>query len=56
MSLYKIAADTDLLIRLLHDNDIRVTYLKKYVVKMLMGGASTDPINEKKCCLKISKF
>jgi len=53
---YKIAADTDLLIRLLHDNDIRVTYLKKYVVKMLMGGASTDPIKRKKMLLEDLKI
>ena len=39
---YRIAADTDLLVRYLLENDLRVTYLKRYVVRMRMGGLSTD--------------
>ncbi|MDN5554910.1 glycosyltransferase family 2 protein [Prevotella sp.] len=45
---FKIAADTDLMIRLLHDNELKVTYLDEYVVKMLMGGLSTGSGTRKK--------
>jgi glycosyltransferase involved in cell wall biosynthesis len=39
----KIAADTDMLLRLLHDNDnFRTAYLNEYVIKMRMGGLSTS--------------
>lgn len=39
---YKIAADSDLLFRYLFGGDITVTYLNEYIVKMRMGGLSTD--------------
>lgn len=39
---YKIAADTDLLLRYLTDGTLRVHYLRRYVVRMLMGGMSTN--------------
>ncbi len=39
---YKIAADTDFLLRLLISGRLSVTYLHEYVVRMRMGGLSTD--------------
>lgn len=39
---YKIAADSDLLFRYLLGGDLTVTYLKEYIIKMRMGGMSTD--------------
>lgn len=39
---YKIAADTDFLLRYLTDGTLRVHYLRRYVVRMLMGGMSTS--------------
>lgn len=39
---YRIAADTDLLVRYLLENTLNVEYLKRYVVRMRMGGLSTD--------------
>lgn len=39
---YKIASDTDWLIRCLYENELRVSYLNDYVVRMRMGGASTN--------------
>lgn len=39
---YKIAADSDLLVRYLYEADLKVYYLNKYIVKMRMGGLSTD--------------
>ena len=39
---YKIAADSDLLFRYLLGGDLTVTYLKEYIIKMRMGGLSTD--------------
>lgn len=39
---YKIAADTDFLLRLLLRKNIRVGYLRRGVVRMRMGGLSTD--------------
>lgn len=44
---YKIAADSDLLFRYLLGGDLTVTYLNKYVVKMRMGGMSTDTSRRK---------
>lgn len=34
---YKIAADSDLLVRYLYEADLKVYYLNKYIVKMRMG-------------------
>lgn len=39
---YKIAADSDFLFRYLLGGDITVTYLNEYILKMRMGGLSTD--------------
>ena len=39
---YKMAADTDFLIRYLYKAQLQVTYLHRYVVRMRMGGMSTD--------------
>lgn len=39
---YKIAADTDLLVRYLYKADLKVSYLKRKIVRMRMGGLSTD--------------
>ncbi len=39
---YKIAADTDLLIRYLYKRGLKVAYLNQYIVRMRMGGLSTD--------------
>lgn len=45
---YKIAADSDLLVRYLMTGGLSVTYLKGYVVCMRMGGLSTDSAKRKK--------
>ena len=45
---YKIAADSDLLVRYLLTGGITVTYLNEYVVRMRMGGLSTDSAKRKK--------
>lgn len=45
---FRIAADTDLLVRFLYKNSPSVSYLDRYVVKMRMGGLSTDPKTMKK--------
>lgn len=39
---YRIAADSDFLLRYLMGGDITVTYLDSYIVRMRMGGLSTD--------------
>ena len=39
---YKIAADSDFLVRYLYKAHFKVEYLGKYVVRMRMGGLSTD--------------
>ena len=39
---YKIAADSDLLVRYLYKANLKVVYLKKKIVRMRMGGLSTD--------------
>lgn len=44
---YKIAADTDFLIRALYEHSPRVTYLKEYIVRMRMGGLSTKKAKQK---------
>ena len=45
---YKIAADSDLLVRYLLTNGLTVTYLNEYIVRMRMGGLSTDSAKRKK--------
>lgn len=39
---YKIAADTDLLVRYLYKAHLKVEYLHRRIVRMRMGGLSTD--------------
>ena len=39
---YKIAADSDFLVRYLWEAKLHVEYLDKYILKMRMGGLSTD--------------
>jgi glycosyltransferase len=39
---YKIAADSDMLIKMLFIHHFKVYYLNKYIVKMRMGGMSTS--------------
>lgn len=39
---YKIAADTDLLLRYLLSGELSVFYLKEFIVRMRMGGLSTS--------------
>ena len=39
---YQIAADSDFLVRYLYKADLQVEYLGKYVLRMRMGGLSTD--------------
>jgi len=45
---YKIVADTDLLLRYLLDQDVKVAYLPEYVTRMRMGGVSTDATQRKR--------
>ena len=45
---YKIAADTDWLIHSLYDLEPRVEYMDEYIVRMRMGGLSTDPEKTKR--------
>lgn len=45
---YKIAADSDLLIRYLGCGEFKITYFNDYVVIMRMGGLSTNPLSHKK--------
>ena len=39
---YKIASDSELLVRYLYKTKLRVEYLNRYILKMRMGGLSTD--------------
>lgn len=39
---FKIASDTEFLLRYLYKYKIKITYLNTYIVKMKMGGLSTD--------------
>ncbi|MCQ2230056.1 MAG: glycosyltransferase [Bacteroidales bacterium] len=39
---YKISADSEWLLRCLHKESIRVSYLNDYIIRMRMGGASTS--------------
>lgn len=46
---YKIGADSDLLVRYLYKADnLKIVYLNRYIVRMRMGGLSTDPDKMKK--------
>ena len=39
---YKIAADSKLLVRYLYKAHLKVAYLKRKIIRMRMGGLSTD--------------
>ena len=39
---YKIAADSDLLVRYLYEARLKVAYMKRMIIRMRMGGLSTD--------------
>lgn len=45
---YKIAADSDFLVRYLYEANLKVYYLDEYIVRMRMGGLSTDSKRRKK--------
>lgn len=40
---FRIAADSDFLIRTFYKENFKIHYLRKYIVRMRMGGLSTDP-------------
>lgn len=40
---FKIAADSDFLIRYLYEGNLKISYLDEYIIKMRMGGLSTNP-------------
>ncbi len=44
---YKIAADSDLLFRYLYMANLKVIYLKRKIIRMRMGGLSTDSAKRK---------
>lgn len=44
---YQIAADTDFLLRCLYETRLRVEYMNRYIVRMRMGGLSTDSVRRK---------
>lgn len=44
---YKIAADSDFLVRYLWNAKLHVAYLNQYVLKMRMGGLSTNSLRRK---------
>ena len=39
---FRISADSDFLVRYLYLAKLRISYLRRYIVRMRMGGASTD--------------
>lgn len=39
---YRIAADSEFLLRYMYEGDLNVAYLNEYIVRMRMGGLSTD--------------
>lgn len=45
---YRMAADTKFLIYYLHESPLRVSYLPQYVIRMRMGGLSTNPKHSRK--------
>jgi len=45
---YKIAADSDFLVRYLYEASLKVYYLNEYIVRMRMGGLSTNKKRRKK--------
>lgn len=40
---FKIAADSDWLVRYMYEGNLKIAYLDEYIVRMRMGGLSTDP-------------
>lgn len=53
---YRIASDSDFLLRLLMPGDLNVTYLNKYIIKMRMGGLSTDKSRRREIWLEDEKI
>jgi glycosyltransferase len=47
---YKIAADTDLLVRYLYKARLKVVYMKRKIIRMRMGGLSTDSEKRRMMC------
>lgn len=45
---YTIAADTKLLVDYLYNYNLKIAYLPEFVIRMRMGGMSTDPVKRKK--------
>lgn len=45
---YKIASDSELLLRYMYEGGLDIAYLDEYIVRMRMGGLSTDPEKMKK--------
>lgn len=45
---FKIAADSDFLVRYMYEGDLVISYMNEYIVRMRMGGLSTDPKKMKK--------
>lgn len=39
---FKIAADSDFLVRYMYEGNLKIAYLDEYIVRMRMGGLSTD--------------
>lgn len=44
---YQIAADSDFLFRYLYEANLKVEYMNEYIVRMRMGGLSTDSTKRK---------
>lgn len=44
---YRIAADTDLLVRYLYKANLKVEYLHRWIIRMRMGGLSTDKVTRR---------
>lgn len=53
---YRIASDSDFLLRLLMPGDLNVTYLNKFIIKMRMGGLSTDKSRRREIWLEDEKI
>ncbi|MFI3320925.1 MAG: glycosyltransferase family 2 protein [Rikenellaceae bacterium] len=45
---YKIAADSEFLLRYMYKSKFKIAYFDRYIVRMRMGGLSTDPKKMKK--------
>ena len=52
---YKIDADTNFPVKYLYNCHLKVAYLPEFVMKMRMGGMSTDSAVHKKMWMRISR-